>query len=667
MSDKEIDGLLPTPADEVLDKRVGKIMGTGKIDIFSDPKTAPEVSPELLKQIDADQPDKSAAVAHDTAGFQSSKVTNSLDDKTTDKAVDEIVASESDTVLAVEDAAIVKAGQKAEPAAKSSKLKRIFKNKWLWISFVALLIAVFALPITRYAVLGLVIKRDVAITVTDSKTSTPVSNALVSLHGKTTKTDAYGKATIKAPLGNSRLSVSKQYFKTYSTTFLVVYKSAQTSKVSLIATGRQVPVIVVDLVTSKPLTGVQITVLDTTAKTDQKGQASIVLPSTNVSEKATLSLAGYNTTTVNIQVTDQVVVANTVSLTPQGQIYFLSNLSGKIDVVRSDLDGANRQTILAGTGKEDPNTTSLLASRDWHFVVLKAQRDSDQASLYLIDTTTDKVTNFDSGNSDLNLIGWYGHNFLYDVLRNTIPTYQTAHEALKSYNADTAQLNLLDQNLAEGTAASHAYQGFYNFYILSGTITYNTQWYTVTASPGTSFDLTGKTDTIRGIQLAAQSKKDYQTFAASAVSYIQAALYQPQSLYYSVYDNSGSKITYYAFDGQTVTLSPTLEKTTFNRTYPTYLLSPSGSQTFWTELRDGKNTLFVGDQNAGGSKQIANLSDYAPYGWFSDNYLLVSKNSSQLYIMPVGGLTGVQQPVKITDYYKPAQTYNGYGYGYGGL
>ena len=35
--------------------------------------------------------------------------------------------------------------------------------------------------------------------------------------------------------------------------------------------------------------------------------------------------------------------------------------------------------------------------------------------------------------------------------------------------------------------------------------------------------------------------------------------------------------------------------------------------------------------------------------------------------MPASGLGSGQQPVKLTDYYKPAQTYNGYGYGYGGL
>lgn len=619
--------------------------------IINEPKTAPEVSTELLKQIDGYQPEPS------TAKSVPDKTTDKLDDKITDKAIDDILANESDATLANGDAATNRADQPFKPPAKVSKLKRLFKNKWLWISFSVVIIAVLALPVTRYAVLGLVIKHDVVFTVTDSKTNAPVSNALITLRGKATKTDAYGKATIKAPYGKANLSVAKQYFETHSLNLLIGFKSHQTSKIPLVATGRQVPISVVDLVTGKPLADAQITILDTTAKTDQKGQTSIVLPTATSSVAATVTLNGYNTASTSVQVTDLAVAANTISLTPTGRLYLLSNLSGKIDVIKTNLDGSDRQTVLAGTGKEDPNTTSLLASRDWRFLVLKAQRDTAQAALYLIDTTTDKVTNFDSGNTNFNLIGWYGHNFLYDAVRNTVPTSQSGHEALKSYNVDNAQLNLLDQNLAEGTAASYAYQGFYNFYIINDLITYNTQWYAFG-----SFDLTGKTATIRGIQLGSQSRKDYQALAASSVGYIQAALYQPQGLYYSVYSYADNKATYYAFDGQTATVA-SLDQTTFNRAYPTYLLSPSGNKTFWTELRDGKNTLFVGGPNADGSKQIASLSDYSPYGWFSDNYLLVSKNNSGLYIIPVDGLTGTQQPTKIIDYYRPAQTYNGYGYG----
>jgi hypothetical protein len=148
---------------------------------------------------------------------------------------------------------------------------------------------------------------------------------------------------------------------------------------------------------------------------------------------------------------------------------------------------------------------------------------------------------------------------------------------------------------------------------------------------------------------------------------MQAALYEPNGVYYSVYTNDDNKTVYYQLEDQKVTQTSTLSPDALSKNYPTYLVSPGGKQTFWTELRDGKNTLFTGDADAKSKKQIATLSDYAPYGWFSDNYVLVSKNSSELYIMPASGPAGTKQPLKITDYYKPDQTYAGYGYGYGGL
>jgi hypothetical protein len=139
--------------------------------------------------------------------------------------------------------------------------------------------------------------------------------------------------------------------------------------------------------------------------------------------------------------------------------------------------------------------------------------------------------------------------------------------------------------------------------------------------------------------------------------------YEPDGLYIA-WTLGGSGTQYYDYEDGKVTADTTMTDDAFyNTPYFTYLLSPSGNQTFWAAQRDGKNTLFTGDDDAKDPKQIASLSDYNAYGWYTDNYLLVSKSSSELYIMPVTGGT----PLKITDYYKPAINYQGYGGGYGGL
>lgn len=585
-----------------------------------------------------------------------------IENEDTSKAVDEIASKDADELLATEDAE----AQAAAPIEQNwkTRLKAVLKNKRTWVIAGVIIILVFAVPLTRYKVLGLVWKKTVTITVVDSKNKTPVSNASVRLGSGTAKTDANGKARLKSPVGSNKLIVEKQYYTKYESKGFVGLKSTKITAVSLKATGRQVPVTVLNKITGKPVAGAEIKILGTTAKTNAKGLATIVLPTTSETGEGEVALKGYNTAEATFVVTDKAVPENTIGMTPEGQIYFLSNLDGTIDVVKSNLDGSGRKTVLKGTGREDANTTSLLASRDWRYLVLKAKRNTANASLFLIDTSSDKITEFDSGAASFTLIGWSGHYFLYDVVRDATPYWQTGKEVIKSYNAEGGQLNQIDQAQGEGSATAYAYQIFSNFYIVNGAVVYNTQWYTYSTSG--SYDVNGKNSTVRSVQANGQGKRDHQNWPTSTTGYIQAALYEPQEVYYSVYNNSDNKTTYYEFANGTVN-SANLDQSSFDKVYPTFLLSPDSKQTFWTELRDGKNTLFVGDANAGNKKQVASLSEYSPYGWFSDAYTLVSKNSSELYIMPAEGLAKGKAPLKITDYYKPAQSYVGYGYGYGGL
>ncbi|HXR50304.1 MAG TPA: hypothetical protein VN778_04740, partial [Verrucomicrobiae bacterium] len=269
-------------------------------------KTAPELPGKASKQASVESPKSEAEPASEPAEPQPEEPappapdiedTNAqLDDSETDKAVDEIAANEADALLAAEDAA--KAGRvvtkKAAPRRSwKSKLVALLKNKWTWIGLALILVIILALPMTRYKLLGLVIKEPVTVRVLDSKTNTPVSNADVTLGGASSKTNAEGTATLRAALGTSQLQVTKQYYKTYALKYSVSFKAASTS-VNLVATGRQVPITVLNKITGKPLQGAEIKVLATTAKTDSQGKATIVLPTTAASDNAVISLNGYN-------------------------------------------------------------------------------------------------------------------------------------------------------------------------------------------------------------------------------------------------------------------------------------------------------------------------------------------------------------------------------------
>ncbi len=104
-----------------------------------------------------------------------------------------------------------------------------------------------------------------------------------------------------------------------------------------------------------------------------------------------------------------------------------------------------------------------------------------------------------------------------------------------------------------------------------------------------------------------------------------------------------------------------------NETYPSYSVSPSGKRTLWSDYRDGKNVFFVGNSSGEDGKQIGSSEDYSAYGWYTDDYILLTRKGSEMHIMPAEGLTGgVEKSLKISDYYKPNYSNRGFGYGYGG-
>ena len=664
------------------------------IDIFSGLKTAPTVPKRLLKpnlpvetapipvvssakervpQLIAstastvvpvapvaDVPPSFADALNDTAPSASDNYDVpplEIDDAKSDAAIASIAASDSDELLAARDALLPSPDGRQAVAQKTSVTSRrrgLLKRPWFYGGlFLLALFAVAAVPMTRYRVAGLVYKQTLQVRIMDSKTDRPVSKAIVAIDGHSAITDAAGLVQLRLPVGPHKLIVSKQYYASDAAMAFVNFKPGAALTISLNATGRQVPIMVTDKLTNKLISGAEINVLNTSAKTDSLGKAVIVLPATTKTVTGTLTAAGFNAIQIVVQITDSVVPANHFTLTAAGKVYFLSNEQGTIDVVKTNLDGTGRLTVVKGTGKEDPNTTVLLASRDWRYSVLKAQRDSSQAALYLIDNSTDKLVQFDSGDANFSPIGWYNHSFMYDVVRNGVATSQNNHEVIKSYDAERDQLNQLDATLAVGEGASYVSQGFYNFYILDNLLVYNTQWY---SSGGA--DLSPKTDTIRGVQPNGQNKKDYQTIPAAGIGYIQSALATPQEIYFAAFNYNDNKTTYYEFQDQVAKVSTTVTQASFNKLYPTYVLSPTGKLSAWSELRNGKQVVLVGGAAANGSRQAE--TGYSIYGWFGDAYLLVSKKGSELYIVPTDG---PDAPIKLSDYYKSAQNNNGYGYG----
>lgn len=521
-----------------------------------------------------------------------------------------------------------------------------------------------ALPYTRYVIAGTVIRKDFAVTVIDSQTNKPVTNATVSLAGKSSLTDSQGRAVIKANVGDAVLEVSKKYYKDASAPVLVPFNQKQPASLTLVATGRQVPVTVVDKVSGKAIENAKVSAQSSEVLTDGKGEAIIVLPANLQEAKGTVTAAKYNKQDVVIKVTTTKDAANTFKVTPEGKVYFLSNASGKIDVVSSNLDGSNRQTVLAGTGTEEKNNTIMFASTDWKYLALLSKREGDKAKVYLIETADNKLTTMDEGNAEFTMVGWNRHNFVYKVVRSNVPYWQAKHVALKTYDAESKKIALLDESASNGASSYYEamWEDISNVSILEGEVVYSKNWSWGSAA---SF-ATGKSSTLNSVKQTAASKRVLKEFSSNNTPrFFEFRPYGANELYIRYVDDSSKSVFFEYEDGKVSDLKE-MNDGNYYSSYPTYLVSPDGNRTFWNVDRDGTNALLVGDQDGKNEKQVGLLKKYNAYGWYTNDYLLVSKEGTELYIMPVAGIEEGKEPSKISGYYRGYEQYNGYGRGYGG-
>ncbi len=590
------------------------------------------------------------------------------------KKTDEVPEEVIDTIEVndLEDNAVI--DDVSEPETKAPKQKTRFnfrnlvstkKRKVLVITGVVLLLLtiLFAVPITRYAILSPIVKKDVSLTITDSKTNKPVSNVSVELGGVSGQTDKDGVARLKSvPVGQYELKVTKQYYQAYTTEYTVpVLASPQSPTLDINAVGRQVAVSVANKITGDVLSDAVIEASGTKATTDSDGTATIILPPTNDLVKATIKKDGFNTVEVELKVDEAIV--NEHSLTPEGSIYYLSKATGKINVMKSNLDGMNATIEVAATGQESDYETSLLSSRDWQYSALSATRSDNKQRLYLIDANKNDFTVMDEGNATFSIVGWSGHNFIYIVNRNS-NLWENKRYVLKSFNADTRKITVLDETAGVGSDGyNYAYEYLSNVYIMKDELVYVKYW---SFSYYGAFNDGNRVPVLYSVNPAGGSKKVIKTFASN--KQVTIKLYEPQGLYVQV-NNDNAPSTFYEYENGTIKEVNDTSDNQFNSFYPTFIISPSGNKTLWYEPRDGKNTVFIGNALGEDAKTIGNLSEYTPYGWYgkNDEYILLTKSGSELYISSSTKVIGEKdyQPLKVTDYHK-TRVYAGYGYGYGG-
>jgi hypothetical protein len=535
------------------------------------------------------------------------------------------------------------------------KLPTTVRDRWLTAgaAVVLFLVVLAATPYSRYGISGQLIKKTVKVDVSDSRTGKPVSDVSVTIGPVTAKTNAEGEATLdKVPVGDWLLLAGKKYYTPDLEHINVpLLTNPKTAKLKIVALGNQVTIKVLNKLTNKPIAKAGINALGTTTTTDSSGEATLVLPVSSKTASGTLSAPGYNKESVQI--------ANTTSTpdvfydAPTGKVYYLSNASGKIDVMGSNLDGTDPQVIVAGTGNENTQDTQLLSTTDWKYLALLSRRDSatGNPSVYLVDTSTGALSTIDQGNASFQLVGWYDHTFVYSVDRYTgnYGSNAPGEELIKSYNAATGKLTTIYQTSAAGGCPSSDINAttFYNGYV-----TFLVNWYG---------GCQGQTQILRVYPDGSGSGVVKSASGGSSIDGL--VLESPTKLDYSFSSGLGSTETYYQITSSGTKQVGSIPNQYVTGSQITYIYSPSWKKTFWYELRDGNNSLFIGDENGENGVQVDPLSQYTPYGWYTDNYVLFTDKNGQLFIGPADFSA---PPTKISDYYSSKQYISGYGSGYGG-
>lgn len=544
---------------------------------------------------------------------------------------------------------------KEEPTDDRRPNKHKFKDfvktgKFRTLLFFGLLIiTIFTVPMTRYALLGVFISKQTHITVVDDTTGKPVTDALVQYARADAKTDKNGVATISSmSVGDHPLKVEKNYYEPISTSYTVpIFSDAKTS-VRMKATGRVATITVKNKLSGDVLEGALVKVSDTSAITNDKGVANVALAIRESDQPGTIMADGYNEAEISVSTKD-VNPAVDVALVPSGKAYFMSNRNGTYDVMSTTLDGQT-EVLLAGSGKEIVNELSLSASPDRSYLAFNARREFNKTSLFMINTATKELVKVEDSN--VNSIGWIGSIFYYSIYNYNGGQNTNDRIQLVAYNTANKQRTTVDSSKVELDANNNSIeQALSGRFQLAGSRVYYAKCWSYQ-----SYYAGDKNRKANLISVADTKPVVIKEVPQADSAYCDTIATKPNQVYFRLGYSNGSIEAFRFQPGKTAESVQVNDGELYN-SQVIYLPSPDGKKTFWTEVRDGRRVSFIGNSDGANAEQVS-TADYEAYGWLGENYVLYSKNGSELYVAATGAkLDGAH---KIANFYSQPRGPGGY-------
>lgn len=523
------------------------------------------------------------------------------------------------------------------PKAKESKIKQLLKSKKFRIAVpvIVLLLAIVAVTVkpVQYALLNTFSKGNVEFIVVDDETLAPVEATDVIISGRTLKTDKNGRVVAKdIPYGSNTYKISKELYDSKSENVEVKPGVNLVGPIKIHSEGVPLKFTVSNKLSNESVKEFQVSVdgSKVSARSNKNGQAIIKLPTSKKGAlKLTVSAEGFIKNSYETAVIDAIKQKTTaIQLTPEGNHYFLSNRTGKIDIYSANLDGSNQQQIINGSDADDSSTVLSIAP-DGKFGALISKRDNQKgpdgqiiAALYSIDFAQKTIKRIDEGAPQFNILGWSANTRLaYTINYNDYS--KKDNSKLKTADVTNGQLNTLI------TQKGYLNASLYN------------------EDPTHVYLIENDT-----------SIENYGIFSVDLATKKSQRLNQVPS--YEIYHGRPYFLDF-LIDNKSFSLDMKSQSvqsaSNIRQKQNQYLPSPNGQKIAWLENRDGKGAVIVGDSKGENGKPVTSgVNAVALVRWMSDDYLFYNSSDqggSTDHILHV--LSGTS--TKISDTYR----LSGYG------
>ncbi|PID32469.1 hypothetical protein CR970_00435 [Candidatus Saccharibacteria bacterium] len=551
-----------------------------------------------------------------------------VEDSGTARAVDDIVARESDDLLAAEDA---RRGSEFSPVPARRHRRGnplwafLRKPAVVWSVLVVLVlggIGVAAVPSSRYSVLNAVgVRVGASVKILDQSTQQPLKGVHVKIAGVTVDTDAEGMATFSGlPLGKTIMTIEKRAFAPVLETRVLGWGSNPLGDRQVNPIGSQYTFTVNDYLSGAPIEVASVNAGDADANADEQGVAKLTVDhSTADTIEATVQAPGYRDEPVTITADTRDAVA--VRMVPDKKHVFVSQRAGKYDVYTIDIDGANEKLVLEGTGRERDDIAISIHPSDGFAAVVSTRDGKHNDDGYLLSTLS--VINVGSGDvasvaqsESIKIIGWSGSRLVYLQVAAGASATNPSRQRLMSYDFlanDSKQLASANYFNAVGVAGQHV------FY-----------------APSSNYQASA----VNGLFRVQPDGNELQTVISGETWTIIRTDYNTLAI------NAAGKWYDFHLDATAATEVEAQPSDTKSKHYAN---SPDGSRSIRVEERDGKGVLLLRDNEDGTEKPLISRSGLSkPIRWLTNSVVVYRIDTDQENADYAFSIEG-GDPIKVRD------------------